>query len=253
MREIDITDDFAAALAARHVHLPAGKFWIADTARLEPPCALMGGFQLLEGMVVGAFSYAWSPLVNVARIGRYCSIGGGVKFGETEHATDWISTSSFTYDPNFIWGPFTAAHGRFTVSYLPPEPKRAPVSIGHDVWIGTAAYIKGGVSLGTGSIVGTHAVVTKDVPPYAIVAGNPARILKYRFDPPTIDRLLALRWWEFNYVDFDDMDISDADAFIAGLTEKIATSGISKYRPDAIDLAAALAAYAPQPPDQSHA
>jgi acetyltransferase-like isoleucine patch superfamily enzyme len=244
MREVDITEDFAASLAARHIHLPAGKFRIDDTARLEPPCALMGGFQLLEEMTVGAFSYAWSPLVNVSQIGRYCSIGGGVRFGETEHSTDWISTSSFTYDPNFIWGSFTAAHGRFTVAYLPREPKRAPVSIGNDVWIGTAAYIKGGVSLGTGSIVGTHAVVTKDVPPYAIVGGNPARILRYRFDLSTIERLLALRWWEFSYVDFDGLDITDTGAFITGLNKKIATSRISEYRPNTIDLAAAQAAYA---------
>ena len=74
---------------------------------------------------------------------------------------------------------------------------RGPISIGHDVWIGYKATILGGVTLGHGSVVAAHAVVTRDVPPYAVVAGNPARIVKYRFTDEIISMMLDIEWWDW--------------------------------------------------------
>ena len=86
------------------------------------------------------------------------------------------------------------------------------MTIGNDVWIGRNAIIMDGVTVGTGAIVGAAAVVTKDVPPYAIVAGVPARIIRYRFDEGTVKRLLANRWWDYpeefiaTRLKFDDVE-----------------------------------------------
>ena len=93
-----------------------------------------------------------------------------------------------------------------------PFSATQPIHIGHDVWIGYGAIIMDGVTVGTGAIVGAAAVVTKDVPPYAIVAGVPARIIRYRFDENTIKRLLESRWWDFpedfiaTKLKFDDVE-----------------------------------------------
>ena len=69
--------------------------------------------------------------------------------------------------------------------------------MGNDVWIGENAHIMSGVTIGDGAIVGSEALVTKDIPPYAIVGGNPAKIIKYRFDEYTIEKLLKIKWWDF--------------------------------------------------------
>lgn len=79
-----------------------------------------------------------------------------------------------------------------------PEKKNKGVEIGNDVWIGEAVFINDGVKIGTGAVIGAHSVVNKDVPPYAIVAGAPAKILRYRFDHDVIEKLLESKWWEWS-------------------------------------------------------
>lgn len=86
-----------------------------------------------------------------------------------------------------------------------------PVIIGNDVWIGDGAWIKNGVKIGDGAIIGARAVVTRDVPPYAVVAKSPARVIDYRFDADTIQTLLASKWWDLpddiiRQIPFDDIE-----------------------------------------------
>jgi tetrahydrodipicolinate N-succinyltransferase len=78
------------------------------------------------------------------------------------------------------------------------HPVYKKTQIGNDVWLGNNVMIRAGVTIGTGAVVGMGSIVTKDVPPYAIVAGNPAKIIRYRFDEETIEKLLASKWWEKN-------------------------------------------------------
>lgn len=125
--------------------------------------------------------------ISNATIGSFCSIASGVLIGGGRHPVEWISTSPVFYDNRDSVKTKYSRHSR--------SPNRR-VMIGHDVWIGANAIIMQGVSIGTGAVVGAGSVVTKDVEPYAIVAGVPARTLRKRFDQPLIDRLLASRWWE---------------------------------------------------------
>lgn len=121
------------------------------------------------------------------KIGQFCSIANGVTILlGGEHRVDWVTTYPFS----FLW-PQVAGH-------IKGHPKtKGDVIIGNDVWIGTGALILSGVTIGDGAVVGAHAVVTKNVPPYAIVGGNPAKIIRYRFDEYTIQKLLAISWWNW--------------------------------------------------------
>ena len=118
-------------------------------------------------------------------IGRYCSIGHDVSIGTGHHDMNQVSTSS--------WFNLTAKP-----SYKYCDNKDVRVRIKNDVWIGNNVTILSGVTIGNGACIGAGAVVTKDVPDYAVVAGVPAKILKYRFSKDIIDRLLKLKWWEFD-------------------------------------------------------
>ena len=151
-----------------------------------------------HGFSIGAYSYG-RPKVRFAEsgrrltIGRYCSIadkveillGGG-------HRLDWASTY-----------PFAAMRGLWpeadaTAAY---HASRGDVSIGHDVWLGSGCMILSGVTVGHGAVVAARAVVARDVPPYAVVAGNPARVVRLRFDAATVDALVACAWWDLPHAE----------------------------------------------------
>ncbi|MDX9786793.1 MAG: CatB-related O-acetyltransferase [Desulfobacterales bacterium] len=120
------------------------------------------------------------------KIGAFCSIAAGVQiFLGGEHRIDWVTTYPF----NVLW---------HSANHIKGHPKtKGDVEIGNDVWIGQEAVILSGVKIGDGAVVGVRAVVTANVPPYAVVAGNPARVLKKRFDDMTIQRLLNSKWWNW--------------------------------------------------------
>lgn len=125
--------------------------------------------------------------ITNADIGSFVSIANGVVLGGGRHPMEWVGMSPVFYE------------GRDSVKAKFSTHKRQSakrVVIGHDVWIGRSAIVLPGVEIGIGAVVGAGAIVTKNVPPYAIVAGNPARLIRYRFNESTIQRLLNTRWWE---------------------------------------------------------
>jgi len=120
-------------------------------------------------------------------MGAFCSVAHGVQILlGGEHRPDWVTTYPFSV----LW-----ENGR----HLPGHPaSKGDVVIGNDVWIGAEAMILSGVTIGDGAVIGARSVVTKDVPPYAIVGGNPARLIRLRFDQTTIARLQNLQWWTWD-------------------------------------------------------
>lgn len=120
-------------------------------------------------------------------MGAWCSVGDRVQvFLNPDHRKDWVTTFPF---PAFVP----------SLSHIEGQTRsRGDVRIGNDVWIGAEVIILSGVTIGDGAIVAARAVVTRDVPAYAIVAGVPARVVGKRFDNTTIDRLLAVRWWDWD-------------------------------------------------------
>lgn len=136
---------------------------------------------------MGKYSYCGydCQIIN-AEIGSFCSIADNVKMGGAEHIVDWVSTSCVFYK------------GRDSISVKFAEFERninKRIKIGNDVWIGANVIIKNGCTIGDGCVIGMGAIVTKDLPPYAIAVGNPAKVLRYRFSNDIINRLLSSKWW----------------------------------------------------------
>jgi acetyltransferase-like isoleucine patch superfamily enzyme len=123
------------------------------------------------------------------RIGKFCSIARGVTiYLGGNHRTDWITTYPFTVMP--AWKRHAHGGGHPTT--------RGDVVIGNDVWLGENCTIFSGVTIGDGAVVAGRAVVSRNIPAYAIAAGNPARVVRYRFTPEQIEHLLQVRWWEWD-------------------------------------------------------
>jgi acetyltransferase-like isoleucine patch superfamily enzyme len=180
---------------------------------IERPAQLILGYNSGGAdLTVGAFSYSYSLITPfVTRIGRYCSIGSLVGFGDMEHEPQWLTTSNISYQPDFWSGVGWKTHP------LPPAKKRGGIEIGNDVWIGAQSYIRGGAKIGDGAVIGHSAVVTKDVPPYSIAVGNPARVVKSRFDGRTQQRLLATRWWDLAPDVLKLLDLADIEGCLSAL------------------------------------
>ena len=145
------------------------------------------------GFSIGAYSYGrlkvrFAESGRRLTIGRYCSIADKVEILlGGDHRIDWASTY-----------PFAAMRGLWPEVEAPADyhASRGDVSIGHDVWLGSGCMILSGVTVGHGAVVAAHAVVARDVPPYAVVAGNPARVVRTRFDEATVADLVACAWWD---------------------------------------------------------
>lgn len=198
----------------------------APDLELEPYCAIHAG-QVLPARM-GAFSYTGSQLLPSTRMGRYCSIGSGVRFIQTEHPLDWASTSPFSYSPAALEGLWRYLAREAKVTEFPAhrfDGKFAdPVVLGNDVWVGDNVTFSGGVSVGDGAVVGANALVTRDVAPYAIVGGVPARTIRMRFPEALVERLRKIEWWRFGPEVLQPLDVRDAAGFVSRLEDSLTES-----------------------------
>lgn len=134
--------------------------------------------------------FNWPEFGDQLIIGKFCALASGVQFimGPANHRMSSVTTYPFAV--------FGGAWAERVPDHLSELPRKGDIVVGNDVWIGRESVILPGVKIGDGAIVAAYSVVTKDVEPYAVVGGNPAKLIKMRFDNNLIEQLLSLRWWD---------------------------------------------------------
>ena len=161
-------------------------------------------YMLVQPVEVGEHSYVseYCHISQYTKIGRYSSIGNLCTIGAQPHLMDGLTTYPYVYPDQTIIDNFKKT------------------AVGNDVWIGSNSVVLAGVTIGDGAIIGAGSVVTKDVAPYAIVAGVPVRLLRYRFDRVTIMELLRLKWWELSIEEVKMLPLNDVGKCIGMMKMK---------------------------------
>lgn len=145
---------------------------------------------LIVNSTVGDYTYiGMNSFVRNAKIGKFCSIANHVRVGLFDHPIDYVSTYPGFHMDWSRWTPFLESSKK-------EFPIIKDVVIGNDVWIGENVIIRGGIKIGNGAVLATGAIIVKDVPPYAIVGGCPAKIIRYRFTKEQIEAVEQTKWWD---------------------------------------------------------
>jgi len=194
-----------------------------DEPRIHEDCSItdvtfgpyteIGRFSRVAHSVIGAYSYC-DRVCDIANadVGKFANIASFVRIGATDHPLNTASLHHFLYRSASYWEDAEDDADWF-------EKRRARrARIGHDTWIGHNAQIKPEVTIGDGAVVASGAIVTKDVPPYTIVAGAPAKPIRLRQPEPVAERLIALAWWDWDHATLrarlDDFRQMEAEAFL---------------------------------------
>jgi acetyltransferase-like isoleucine patch superfamily enzyme len=187
-------------------------------SRLLGPTYLNRNTQVGPDAVVGRyFGMNESCYIARATIGNFCSIGARTAINPFNHPVNWLSIHEFQYHPNsFDWIDEYNAIARL---------ERTPdmfetVTVGSDVWTGHNVNVMPGVSIGDGAIIGAGSVVTKDVPPFAIVAGVPATVKRLRFSEKLVERLLRVRWWDLELEELSGLPFRDVERCLDLIEER---------------------------------
>ncbi|WP_404291580.1 CatB-related O-acetyltransferase [Microvirga sp. RSM25] len=234
-------DDFCEQnrIYLRHPLVSRGVYKVGDKITIRGPTQIERYGTLVPGhfFSIGAFSFATTGLPWDVKVGRYCSFAIGAEIMTARHPVERVITSPVTYLPrwrDFAQREFGAAW--HTVHFNESGP---PPVIGNDVWIGAGALIKRGIRIGDGAVIGARAVVTKDVEPYALVVGSPARVKKFRFSEREIERLLRARPWQYKFSDWPEAaSWENPVQFCDLLEEKAADGEIEPWEPGFVDLGA---------------
>lgn len=177
----------------------------------------VGKYSLICGKV-GKYTYFGSNVKLVGTIGRFCSISSWVQIISGRHPVraPYVATSPMFFAKNTPFGLSFVQEQMFEEFAYADKENKIQVIIGNDCWIGYGVSLVGGVKVGDGAVVLANATVTKDVPPYAIIGGVPAKVLGYRYDTATIDKLLAMKWWdkEESWIKQNALAFSNIDTFL---------------------------------------
>ncbi len=156
------------------------------------PFVSIGERVVLREVTVGAFTYFERHAEAIyASLGKFCAIAANSRINALEHPLERLTQHKVSYRPNEYFS-YLGLDAAFRA-----RRQAKAVTIGHDVWIGHGAVVLPGVAIGNGAVVGANAVVTRDVAPYRIVAGAPARVLRLRFETEIAARIERLSWWDW--------------------------------------------------------
>lgn len=194
-------------LKKKNVKLGSGA-QVAFTSELEGSNCI-GADSFFAGRL-GYASYMGEHCHIVANIGRFCSIASRVITVRGSHPTkDWVSTHPAFFSTQKQCGMSFVTEEKYSEN-------KPPITIGNDVWVGDSVLLLEGITVGNGAVIAAGAVVTKDVAPYSIVAGVPAREIKKRFPEETIEKLLQLQWWNkpTTWLQTNAPQFADADALL---------------------------------------
>jgi acetyltransferase-like isoleucine patch superfamily enzyme len=239
-----ITPEIVKILAAHKIELSTGRHhYVHPKVSFEAPVSIGATIKLDGVLQVGAFTGVYGGQLRHVTIGRYCSIAPGFQCGWDEHPVDRLTSSMAGYVPDVHgWAAHLGADiDQFQKGVAPFRSIRAVSEIGNDVWIGHSVFLRAGVSIGDGAIIAAGAIVTRDVPPYSIVAGNPARVIKSRFPDTIVERLIKLQWWRYNIFDFPPRLISDPSVVSDWIEEAASECKILEYSGYTVDTKALMA------------
>jgi acetyltransferase-like isoleucine patch superfamily enzyme len=221
-----LTTEHLSKLKAKGLDFYGSNRPIADDFCFEPPCSIK--FTIIEqGCSLGAFSYIVSGYLCGVAIGRYCSFGENIQIGRQNHPMHWLSTSPFLYlnnkdilaiDPKFDENILTEVP-----IYPEPATQLKKTIIKNDVWVGHGAIINAGITIENGAVIAAGSVVTKDVPAYAIVGGNPAKLIRYRFSADVIEQLQKYQWWQYSPEQIKNLPLHDMNLIAAQFEELTST------------------------------
>ena len=199
--------------------LTASRSW-----KVQPYVGVYAGFVIPE---IGSYTYSFSPMISELQLGRYCSVAGSVTIMGPEHPTHWAFTSDLMYHGGTAM--MTASRsdaGMDAKSRFRFDPWKAAPVIGNDVWIGDRVTLKRGIKIGDGAVVAANAVVTKDVEPYAIVAGVAASVKRFRFEQRTVERFELLQPWRFPEASISLLPVDQPERFLDALERAISDGAI---------------------------
>lgn len=200
----------------------------SNKLKIEPYTSIKGN----NLCTMGSFSYSQSPVLPELIVGRYSSIAIGLQFFGPAHPVQNVSLSPFTYLPkkkSIMLQPYIDKNILFNNNVYNGDGGANGIVIGNDCWIGQNVTIKFGCKIGDGAIVAANSLVTKDVPPYAVVGGIPAKVIKYRFNDDLIEKFKELKWWEYDVTDLNGLPFEDPNKFIEEVQLRV--KSLKKYNP----------------------
>ncbi len=246
-RKVVALNDHEALVAHGLDCVPSAANRLTTGFEFEPP-ARPGRANFHGPSFLGAFSYAGEGTnIYSTNVGRYCSIARQVDVGQKNHPTTWLSTSPLFYQTSFKIASGDAFEEKsvYDADSPPIELNKAAhlvtggkeTVIGNDVWLGFRSIVVNGVKIGDGTIVGAGSIVTKDLPPYSIAVGSPAKVIKRRFSDEMIERLLAVRWWDFAPWQLRHLQANEPERALEQ-AEKMREANEPEYKPAIVSIGA---------------